>query len=175
MNQWLVQPPETLKETLIKLLTRRFPGFSNGDELILLPLSPTSSAFTADIVLSQWREHCGRESIVLLGFCRADSSARSWAEKLDAPSVRLVDGEALEKMLMQEYPVVPEEFREKKKRRFKDMLHRLFSERVRPVKAALYALLMLASYLFSGRWIDLAAFGVLAAMAMLGASRRNAS
>ena len=173
MNKWLIESPEALHETLNELLARRLPGFSGGETLILLPLSPASSAFTADPVLAHWREHRGEESITLVGFCRADSSARSWANKLEHPAVRLVDGDALEDILMREYPIVPEEFRRKeKRRRLSDALDRLLAERVSPVKAALYALLMLAAYLFSGRWIYLAAFGLLAAMGMMSAKRR---
>ena|GEM_PF-4645678 len=172
LNQWLLLPPEEMRDKLRALLVRRLPGYSPDESLICLPFAPTSRALDADLMLSQWRAHRGEARIVLAALCPADPSARQWAEKLSRPTLRVVDGAALEDMLIREHRAVPAGEEGARKSALSPAAFRRLLGRVHPLKASLYALLALGLYLFSGRLIYLSAFALLFTMAALRAARR---
>lgn len=172
MTQWLLLPEAQARDALEKLVRRLPEHRLDEGPLIFLPLSPTSAAFDADIVLSVWRKNRGKAHVTLAALCPASAQARQWAEKLDCPTLSILDGKALEKLFVEACPAVPPSFLEKRRRALPaDWGQRLIG-RIRPFKAGLYALVMLGLYFLGGRLIHLAAFAVLGMLALLGIRRR---
>ena len=171
LDEWFVLPDEAAKAQINALLTRRH-ALETGERLALLPLPPASTAFDADAVHAVWRQYRGEGRVCLAAFCAEQPQARQWAEKLDGPALRLVDREALERLIMEEHPAVPASFQPERRHVSLAGAWAHIVRHVQPLKAGFYAAAMLGLYLVTGSMAHLAGFGLFLALTMLSLRRR---
>ena len=167
LSQWALLPEaEAIKKLRALFESLQRSPCADGP-LLLLPLSPASGSFNADCVISTWQKSQGESHITLAAFCPAGMDARRWAEKLDHPSVHLIDGPMIEKQIMETCPVAPAAFSEAARSTLTPDWRERLLRRIHPVKAGLCALLMLLLYLLGGGMARLVAFGLLFALTLL--------
>ena len=172
LAQWALLPEDEAKEKIKKLFAGLPTPRIDEGPLSLLPLSPASDSFNADAVIALWKKSRNEPHITLAALCPAQADAKQWADKLENPSVSLIDGPCLEKRFIQTCPVVPASFSEAKRLSPPaDWIERLL-KRAHPAKAGIYALFMLLFYLLNGGLIRLAGFGVLLTLALLSLHTR---
>ncbi|MBQ8952702.1 MAG: hypothetical protein IJ048_01175 [Clostridia bacterium] len=171
LDQWAMLPEEGSKREITALLSRRH-WLAADERLVVLALSPASTAFDADAVYAAWQRNRNETRLCLAALCAAQPQAQQWAEKLHQPSLRLADRKTLLALIVDETPVVPASFHPKRQRiSVAELLGRIVRQ-IKPVKAAFYAALMLGLYALNGSAAHLAAFGLFFALTVLGLRRR---
>lgn len=171
LSQWLTLSDAEAENSLRTLLKPTLEP--ENARLILLPLSPTSNAFDADAVISAWKANREAPHLALAALCPASAQAKQWADKLDRPSVSLIDGDMLEKLFVEACPAVPESFHAaRQQRRLPAGWFRRFLRQIHPIRAGLYALSALLLYLLSNSAVHLAAFSLFFALTLLSIGLR---
>lgn len=84
LAQWAFGDDGDAKRGIAKLLSE------SEDGVAYLPRHPSATLGVGD-VFSAWKNHRGRESLILAAPCRADGRARAFARTLKDPRVELAD------------------------------------------------------------------------------------
>ena len=98
LTRWALLPADEAKGNVIALFNDFHPAEA---PLLLLPLSPASKSFDADAVISAWKNSQGESHLTLAALCPANEEALRWAEKLEHPTVSLIDGPMLAKQIIE--------------------------------------------------------------------------
>ncbi len=165
IHQWILMPEKAALQSIQQLLPSFFEK-NHPAAICLLQCFPGADSLTPNVLLQQWRRHSGKEHLVLIATCPADSSVHSLLSGLSAPSVTLIDSPLLRKMIVPSIHSIPEEIKKERPEPFKARIARCI-KRIHPVRTSLYLIFFLAMYVMTGSVFYLTAVILLTLMLTL--------